>query len=99
MPCSCNLFLKPGFCSEEPKNGTQNKVKGSTGSKFIRETMKQKKKSAHTQEGLLKEEAPKASEKEASIGYREGTFQERVSNYAAAEPGYGPGGLFQGVGV
>lgn len=45
-----------------------NKVKGSTCPKCIRVTMKQKKKTPTTGEGLLIEEAMKASEKEVYMG-------------------------------
>lgn len=52
-----------------------NKVKGSTGTTFIRAKMKQKKKKTPTaREGLLKEEVTKVSEKEAYMDYSGGTF-------------------------
>ena len=63
------LFLKPGvvFRGSQRMEPT-NKVKGSICPKCIRVTMKQKKKTPTTGEGLLIEEAMKASEKEAYMG-------------------------------
>lgn len=75
----------------------RNKVKGSTGTNFIRERMKQKKKSPATWEGLLKEEVAKMFCREDLYGLQWGyIFRGRYC--VAAKPRCGLGRFGPGSG-